>query len=539
MPSTPETVAVISGPVSVGKTTLAKTLKRKFGFERFSTKELNQTLDGEADASRTSLQEAGDQLDSRTDGTWIRDALVRSMQRSDSPTRIVVDSVRIRKQIDAIREAYGRKVVHIHLTARIEALAKRYKDERAESELKELQDYDSVRDNPTEANIASLKSSADAVIDTGRTRPEDVVVRTVSHLGFFEKSHRRLVDVLVGAQYGSEGKGQVADYLSPEYDVLVRVGGPNAGHSVWAQPDPYIFHHLPSGTMSSDARLVLGPGAVLRVNDLLDEIAQCQVSVERLTIDRNAVIVEEEDVARERELVESIGSTGQGVGAATARKVLRTRANPSVRLAKDIDELSPYIGVTARLLDEAFAAGKKVMLEGTQGTHLSLHHGSYPHVTSRDTTVAGCMAEAGISPRRLRRSLLVCRTYPIRVQSPEKGTSGPMNREIDWETVAERSGIDLEELVDVETTSTTERNRRVAEFDWNLVHRSSALNGTTDVALTFTDYLAKRNRAARRFDQLTEDTILFIEEVERVAGVPVSLISTRFHRRSVIDRRSW
>ncbi len=87
--------------------------------------------------------------------------------------------------------------------------------------------------------------------------------------------------------------------------------------------------------------------------------------------------------------------------------------------------------------------------------------------------------------------------------------------------------------------SVSKKRRRVGEFDWELLRRAAKINGATDIALTFVDYLDIKNRNARRFDQLRPDTIRFIEEVERVAGAPVSLISTRFHVRSVIDRRSW
>ena len=109
---------------------------------------------------------------------------------------------------------------------------------------------------------------------------------------------------------------------------------------------------------------------------------------------------------------------------------------PAVTRAKEVPELQPYIGDTVELMDSAMHDGKKILLEGTQGTQLSLHHGTYPYVTSRETTASGCAAEAGIAPNRIRKVLMVCRTYPIRVQ----GNSGPMQQEIDWETVSERSG---------------------------------------------------------------------------------------------------
>jgi adenylosuccinate synthase len=114
-----------------------------------------------------------------------------------------------------------------------------------------------------------------------------------------------------------------------------------------------------------------------------------------------------------------------------------------------------------------------------------------------------------------------------------------MALEVSYEQLAKRSGISVEELKTSERTTTTNRQRRVAEFDWIQLRRSTVLNGPTDIALTFVDYLSVKNRDAYRFEQLTEETLRFIEEVERVSGQPVSLISTNFHWRNVIDRRAW
>jgi len=233
--------------------------------------------------------------------------------------------------------------------------------------------------------------------------------------------------------------------------------------------------------------------------------------------------------------VKKISSTGQGVGSAMARKILERDPNGSVRLAKDIPELKPYTKDTVSILENIFQENGKVLLEGTQGTSLSLHHGMYPHVTSRDTTVSGCLAEAGISPRRVRKVIMVCRTYPIRVGGP----SGPMKNEISRKEISRRSGVSYYEIKKTEKTSTTKKVRRIAEFDWEQLQRSMILNGPTEIALSFVDYLDVENRNARRFEQLTPDTIRFIEEVERISGVPVSLISTRFDYRSIIDRRAW
>jgi adenylosuccinate synthase len=180
------------------------------------------------------------------------------------------------------------------------------------------------------------------------------------------------VDVIVGGQYGSEGKGNVASYLAPEYKLLLRVGGPNAGHKVYQSPTPYTFCHLPSGTNRSEASLILGPGAVLWIPTLMKEIADCHVSTDRLSIDPQAMVIDRADREFEKTLEKSIGSTGQGVGAATARKVLRLASRPPVKLAADVKELRPYIRETLPLLDLAFSRGERALLEGTQGTALSL-----------------------------------------------------------------------------------------------------------------------------------------------------------------------
>lgn len=281
---------------------------------------------------------------------------------------------------------------------------------------------------------------------------------------------------------------------------------------------------------------MLGAGAVIYPPKLLDEISIHQIGIERLAIDPQAMIVEDVDRTLENEALKKISSTAQGVGSASSRKIMgRGGASIPVRLAKEVDELRPYICESQEILERAYLRGERVLLEGTQGTSLSLHHGEYPFVTSRDTTIAGCLADAGIAPTQVRRVVMVCRTFPIRVGGP----SGPMTLEITYEELAERSGIRIGELKEAEKTTTTKRQRRLAEFDWKQFQRSVFLNGPTDMALTFVDYLSIKNREAYRFEQLTLDTLRFIEEIERVSGRPVTLISTNFNWRNVIDRRCW
>jgi adenylosuccinate synthase len=538
-------VVLLTGRIASGKTTLSDELVKRFGFRSFKTKDWINRLSENVEQGRLALQSYGELLDRRTKGAWVCGELIKDLNGlGDYDGLVVVDAVRVVEQIDAIRNAFGPRVIHIHLSAPEKVLEKRFKQRRGKGGFKEAGSYEEVRNNKTEADVEKLTSIADVVIDTSRCTKDDVVIRAASHLGLYDREYRSLVDVLVGGQYGSEGKGNIASYLAREYDMLIRVGGPNAGHKVYEEPAPYTFHQLPSGTRSSEAQIVIGPGALINIGMLLKEIADCQVDADRLSIDPQAMIIEERDKRNERPLIEGIASTGQGVGYATARRIIG-RGIPNgknkVRLAKDVHDLRPFVRETHELLERAFSSGKKIFLEGTQGTGLSLFHGYYPWVTSRDTTVAGCLAEAGISPRRVRKVIIVCRTYPIRVgNAPEtQNTSGYMSQELAWSEISRRCGVSLTELVSKERTSTTNRERRVSEFDWQLLRKAASLNAPTDVALTFVDYLDMRNKSARRFEQLTEETIRFIEEVEHVTAAPVSLISTRFHSRNIIDRRAW
>jgi adenylosuccinate synthase len=525
-------VILLSGRVSSGKSTLAHALAERYGCDRVRTQQLILQALPDTANDRRALQQAGDRLDRRTKGEWVALALSKLAQRLSPGATVVVDAVRIRQQIDVIRQAFGSRVVHVHLTADVDVLAARYA--KRPKAMREVEHYEQLSENVTERRVDSLGEIADFVIDTRLCSEDDVVTRTASHLGFYGRSYRRLVDVIIGGEYGSEGKGHVAAYLAPEYDVLVRVGGPNAGHTVFEDP-PYTHHQLPSGTRRCEAQLVIGPGAVIDVEKLMREIRECSVSEARLAIDPQATIISTTDKQFEmKRLRGSIGSTAQGGGKALARRVMRG-ADGEVLLARDIKLLAPYVRPTRDVMDRAFYRGDKIMLEGTQGTGLSLYHGEYPFVTSRDTTVSGCLAEAGIAPSRVRKIVMVTRTYPIRVQ----GRSGGMGTEISWAEVSRRSGIPVGQLRRAERTSTTNRRRRVAEFDWTLLRKAASLNGPTDIALTFADYLDEANQRARRFEQLTTETIRFIEEVERVAAAPVALISTRFAYRSIIDRRAW
>lgn len=527
-------IVVVSGPVAGGKSNLARALAERFGGVRFSTREL--LLPGLAPKeapTRAALQRIGAELDVSTDGRWVADRLSRRIYDARTDL-VIIDSARVAGQIEGLRRAFGREVRHVHVAASRETCAARFEQRRQQqrAEVEESVSYEDVIADPTEAQVDVLAPMADIAIDTDRVGAEDVVVRVAAQLGLLDREHAPTVDVVIGGSYGSEGKGNVAFHLAPEYDLLIRVGGPNAAHKVYlASGEIFTHFSLPSGTQAGEAALVLGPGAVVDPPELLDEIARCDVSADRLSIDPHVMVIERADKEAEAEIAKSIGSTASGTGNATARRLMR---GSDVRLARDVEELHPYIRPTYEILESAYTSGKRIMLEGTQGSGLSLHHGPYPMVTSRDTNVAGCLAEAGIAPARVRRVVMVVRTYPIRVG----GSSGPLTSELAWEEIERRSG--LTGLAARERTSKTNKLRRVGEPEWDLLRRAAVLNAPTDIALTFADYLGVQNAEAWRFEQLTQETLQFIDEVERVTGARVSLISTGFmQHRGIIDRRDW
>lgn len=530
-----ERVILLSGHISSGKSTLANGLAQRYSMNIFKTRNVLLKRVQEHNQNRKNLQLAGDKLDKKTKGSWIIDGLLKWLPTNSSDLAIIVDSIRTSDQAASLRAAFGSRVVHVHLIAPIEELEKRFASRPG---TEGTQGYSDALQNVTESQVDNLADIADVVIDTKRCAPKDVLVRAASYLKL-NPDMLGFVDVVIGGQYGSEGKGQIAGYLSGEYDLLVRVGGPNAGHKVYEEPEPFTHHQLPSGTRRCEVPLLIGPGATINVEKFLEEVAQCKVGCDRLQIDPNTMIITKADIAAEKRSNNSIGSTAQGVGIAMSRRITgRLKSKPPL-LARDIALLQPYLGSALETLTDIFSRGGRVLLEGTQGAGLSLYHGFYPHVTSRDTNVSGCLAESGIPPSRVRRIVMVCRTYPIRVESPVGGSSGPMSQEITMEEIARRSGKSVAEIQHNEITSTTYRKRRIGEFEWDLLRKATLLNGPTDVALTFADYLSAKNEKAKRFEQLTEETIRFVQEVERVAGVPVSLITTGFNYRSIIDRRSW
>jgi adenylosuccinate synthase len=325
------------------------------------------------------------------------------------------------------------------------------------------------------------------------------------------------VTVIVGGQYGSEGKGKVALEFARRHraTVAVRVGGTNSGHTaVDARGVTRILRQLPTAALLPDVICVLPAGSYIDADVLLGEIAATRLPKDRLVIDPNAVLIIDEDREGEARsgLREKIGSTGSGTGAAVIRRIAR---DGTARLAGSDDRLRRYVSAVParRMMRARLVRGERIVIEGTQGFGLSLlHSDAYPKVTSRDTSAAAFVSEAGLSPFDVENVVLVLRSYPIRVA----GNSGELVHEIDWSTVTKESGAP--EPIS-ERTSVTRMVRRVARFDAAIVRRAIETNMPTHIVVNHLDYV---DYACRSKNRLTCKAIDFVRYVEEEIGASIT-----------------
>lgn len=305
------------------------------------------------------------------------------------------------------------------------------------------------------------------------------------------QENRGKLTVVVGGQYGSEGKGAVVAHIANEYDVHVRVGSPNAGHTIYWNGEKHVMQSIPCGWINPNAVIIIGRGALINMELLMQEIEHVQQYypdfLDRFIIDGNAGVLDErfhkEEGGIYGEMHKRIGSTGEGVGPA---RIARLKRDPNeFKLFKEIASdygLQKCVCMnTPEMIAIKQDSGKNILIEGTQGSALSLLHSFWPYCTSVDTNAAGIIAEVGIAPSRITNVLMICRTYPIRVA----GNSGPMKNEITWEELSNRIG---HEIIP-EKTTVTKKVRRIAEWDDELFNQACVLNAPTEVALMFCDYI--------------------------------------------------
>ena len=339
------------------------------------------------------------------------------------------------------------------------------------------------------------------------------------------------ITVIVGGQFGGEGKGKMTANLcrEHEFDVAVRCGGPNSGHTITIDNKQVVLRQIPAGVVNPHTKLFLAAGCLIDLDVLLDEIDSFNLSPDRLGVDYNAAIIDEKYVQEEENtgLGVRIGSTCTGTGIAVAKRVLRGGA---LKLAKDVPELKPYLANVSDEVMVSHTSVKRIVIEGTQGFGLSVYHSPYyPYATSRDTTASAFLSEVGISPLAVSDVIMVIRTFPIRVE----GNSGPLPKEIDWKTIQRESSYPhrIQEF-----TTVTKNVRRVARFDHGIVKKAVIANMPTHIALMGADYLNYENKGARRYDKLTQEVKDFIYWLERELGVKVSFIGTGPLDRELIDR---
>ena len=329
--------------------------------------------------------------------------------------------------------------------------------------------------------------------------------------------------VVVGGQYGSEGKGKIAAYIThqEEIDICVRCGGPNSGHCFVDESGMFrALRQIPAGYVRPRARLLIPSGGLIDLAVLRRELDGLNLGPDRVGIDRRAMVIEESDRIAEQKLNlrERLSSTLCGVGSAVSRRVLR---GEDVRLAANAASsatwLKPYLVDASAEINDGIDHGKKVLVEGTQGFGLSLYHSEvYPKTTSRDTSAAGCISECGISPRQVSEIVLVLRTFPIRVAGEQ---AGPMFKEIDWETLQRESGSPLPVA---EYTTVTGMLRRVGRFDMELVRKAILTNRPTRLALNFLDYVSIADGSALGPEDLTKKSKDFIAHLHQAFRVPVA-----------------
>lgn len=329
--------------------------------------------------------------------------------------------------------------------------------------------------------------------------------------------------VLVGGFFGDEGKGKIVSYLAikDKPSVCVRAGvGTNAGHTVEYKGKTYKLRQIPSGFVQEKSKILIGPGVLVNPEILKREVEETGVG-DRLKIDRQCAIIEEKHIEEDRGspfLKGKIGSTGTGCGPCNAERAMRR-----VKLAKDVPDLAHHVTDVPLEVNTAIDDGEHVLIEGTQGTFLSLYHGTYPFVTSKDTSASQACADVGVGPTKVDEVFIVFKSFTTRVGE------GYLPGELSEEEAKKRGWF--------ETATVTGRKRRAAPFNFELAKRAVMLNGATKAAITKLDVIYPECIGAKSIDKLPEEGLAFIGKVEEAIQIPICLIGTGPGALDMIDLR--
>lgn len=332
------------------------------------------------------------------------------------------------------------------------------------------------------------------------------------------------VSIVVGGQYGSEGKGKVALALvreSSSIAAVVRPGGTNSGHTAYDKSgNRVIFRQFPAAALDCNVCVIFPAGSYIDPV-LFHAERQCLgLRDDQILVDRRAHIIlpEHREVESAGGLVATIGSTGSGTGSSVMSRIARFgRGAPPAMPVEEHLTLAKYIREVPQYIDDMLRANRRILIEGTQGYGLSLLHGdSWPRATSRDTTAAAFLSEAGISPMAVDDIVLVLRSFPIRVA----GDSGPLVGETTWEALSRASG---RSAIAREFTSVTNNLRRVGRFDPEIVKAAIRANGATRIVLNHLDYV---DYSVYERQDLSLRAEAFVAKVEQSIGRSIDFVGT-------------
>jgi len=328
--------------------------------------------------------------------------------------------------------------------------------------------------------------------------------------------------VVVDGFFGDTGKGKIVSYLAVADDAAVcaRGGvGPNAGHTVVREGKTHKLRMVPCGFLNPKTRLLIGPGVVVNTEIVLKEVEELGVE-ERFGMDLQCAIIEPRHIELDRtgHLKRKIQTTGTGTGPCNAERAMRT-----ARMAREIPELKRFLVDVPAELNETLDEDKAVIIEGTQGTYISLYHGTYPYVTSKDVCASAACSDVGVGPTRVDDVVLVFKAYVTRVGA------GGLQGELDPDE-AKRRGWD-------EYGTVTGRQRRAAPFNFELAKRAAMINGATQIALTKLDILHPECRGLTKFEDISSEAMGFVKRIEDKLSLPVTLIGTGPEQEEIIDRR--
>ncbi len=325
--------------------------------------------------------------------------------------------------------------------------------------------------------------------------------------------------IIVGGQYGDEGKGKIISHLAltDDPDVIARGGvGPNAGHEVNYKGKRYPLRLVPCGFVNERSRLLIGAGVFVNPEVFMKELDLIN-GHKRTFIDFRAGLITKEHIERDSasENSKKIGSTKTGCGPAVSDRVNRIGKTVS-----DEPALKPYLTDVVKEVNQA----ENVMVEGTQGFMLSLLYGTYPFVTSKDTSASTIAADVGLGPTKIDEVIMVIKSYTTRVGS------GPLKDELAVEAAKARN---MQEYGTV-----TGRPRRTSpELHFDDLRFAAMVNGATQIAITKIDIRFPGNQGVKEYSRLTKEAKAFVEDAERKMGVPITLIGTGPDALDIIDRR--